>query len=99
MDPNTNQLLRDILEKTEANNKLLHKMHRSIIWGRVFRIFYWTLIIGGSIGIYYYLSPYLQSLFNTYQSLLTGVESIQKTTESIPQTGLDIGAMLKKFGY
>ena len=49
MDPNTNQILRDILEKTEENNKLLHKMRRSLIWGRVFRIFYWTLIIGGSI--------------------------------------------------
>ncbi|MEK7134470.1 MAG: hypothetical protein AAB805_01895 [Patescibacteria group bacterium] len=99
MDPNTNQLLRDILEKTEENNKMLHKMHRTLIWGRVFRIFYWTLIIGGSIGAYFYLSPYLQSLFDTYQSLITGVGTLQKTTESIPQTGLDIGAMLKKLGY
>ena len=95
MDPNTNQLLRDILEKTEENNKLLHKMHRSIIWGRVFRIFYWTLIIGGSVGIYYFLSLHLQTLFNTYQSLLTGVETINTTASQAP----DLGALLKKFGY
>lgn len=95
MDPNTNQMLRDILEKTEENNKLLHKMHRTLVWGRVFRIFYWTLIIGGSIGVYYYLSPYLQSLFDTYQTLISGVEKINTTTEQAP----DIGALLKKFGY
>ena len=95
MDPNTNQLLRDILEKTEENSKLLHKMHRSILWGRAFRIFYWTLIIGGSIGAYFYLSPYLQTLFDTYQSLLTGVEKINTTAGQAP----DIGALLKKFGY
>ncbi len=95
MDPNTNQILREILEKTEENNKMLHKMHRSLLWGRIFRIFYWTLIIGGSIGIYYYLSPYLQSLFNTYQSLLGGAEQANTTIQARP----DIGALLKKFGY
>jgi len=95
MDPNINQLLRDILEKTEENSKILHKVHRHLIWGRVFRIFYWTLIIGGSIGVYYFLSPYLQTLFDTYRSLLTGVEQINTTAQQAP----DFGALLEKFGY
>lgn len=94
MDPNISQILRQILEKTEENNKILHKLHRTIMWGRVFRILYWVLIIAGAVGVYYYLSPYLQSLFDTYQSLVTGVDQINQTASQAP----DFSALLKKFG-
>ena len=46
MDPNTNQILRDILEKTEDSNKLLQDA--ALFMGAGVSYFYWTLIIGGS---------------------------------------------------
>jgi len=101
MDPNTNQLLRDILEKTEENNKLLKKIHRANMWGRAFRIFYWLIIIGVTLGAYYFIQPYIESLLGAYQSLISGVETIQGSAESLQNVGSqipDFGALLKGFG-
>jgi len=95
MDPNTNQLLRDILETTEENNKLLRKMHRSMVWGRVFRFIYWMIIIGLALGSYYYLQPYLETLWATYQNISSGVDSIQNATSQVP----DLGALLKNIPH
>ena len=99
MDPNTNQILRDILEKTEDSNKLLHKMHRAAVWGRVFRFFYWIVIIGVAVGSYYYLSPYLETLIDAYNNIMASVGKIQTAGNSVPQipAGFDIGAFLKGF--
>jgi len=87
MDPNTSQLLREILEKTEENNRLLRKMHRAAVWGRVARLLYWVIILGAALGAYYYLQPYIEGLFSAYNSLLSGVESVQNAANQIPNLG------------
>jgi len=101
MDPNTNQILRDILKKTEENNVLLKKIHRANVWNRVIRIFYWLIIIGITLGSYYFIQPYIHGMLGAYQSLLTGVESIQTGAESLQNAGSkipDFGDLLKNFG-
>ncbi len=95
MDPNTNQLLRSILEQVEENNKLLKKMHRSVIVGRVFRIIYWVVIIGVAFGSYYFIQPYIDGVLGAYSSLVSGVETINETAGQMPS---NIGELLKNFG-
>jgi len=94
-DPQIKEILRDIQEKTQENNDLLKKMHRSQIWGRVFRIIYWVIIIGVAIGAYYFIEPYITAVWNTYQSISTGVDSIQQATAE----GSTFESLFKNFGF
>ena len=91
MDPNTNQLLRDILEKTEENSRLLHKMHRSMMWGKAFR-FSTSLLLSAVLSSILLFESVFADAFDTYQTLLTGVDKINTTAGQAP----DIGALLKK---
>ncbi|MFC1720836.1 hypothetical protein ACFL0K_01125 [Patescibacteria group bacterium] len=87
IDPELRRMLDENLELSRENNKLLHKLHRTVLWGRVFRVLYWTVIIGAAMGAYYFVQPMIDGLLQTYQGLLGGVEGVQKAGESIPNLG------------
>jgi hypothetical protein len=77
--------MKELLELTRENNKLLHKMRRGAIYGNIFRFFYWTIILGGPVIIYfYYLQPYMQQLLDAYSGAQDGVENIGNKIEQIP---------------
>jgi len=84
MDPYSRKLLEDLNELVRENNKLLKKMHRASVWGRIFRLVYWVIIIGVMLGTYYYLQPFVDGLLTAYQTLISGVESIQDVGSSLP---------------
>lgn len=96
MDPELKELLRRNLTISEETNNLLKKMHSAQKWGRFFRLFYWLVIIGLSLGAYYYLQGPLEQLLGTYKSLLGGVENIQKSASSLPDVNT-INSLLQKF--
>lgn len=54
------------LELSEENNAILKKMHRAMRWGRLVRIVYWTILIGVSVGAFYFIQPYIDQLVNIY---------------------------------
>jgi hypothetical protein len=54
------------LELSEENNAILKKMHRAMRWGRLARIVYWTILIGISVGAFYYVQPYVDQILNIY---------------------------------
>jgi hypothetical protein len=62
-------MLKKALELAEENNQMLHAMKRAMFWGRVARIIYWVIIVGGAIGAYYYLQPYIDGAVNAYGSV------------------------------
>lgn len=84
MDPDIKRLLEENLAVSRETNELLKKVVSAQRWGRVFRVIYWVLIIGASVGAYYLIQPYVQMLLGGYNSILSGVESVQKTTQSLP---------------
>ena len=59
-------------------------MHGAQRWGRIFKTFYWLIIIGLSVGVYYYLQGPLEALLGTYKGLLSGVENVQKSAQQLP---------------
>ncbi len=75
---------KELIEKTytlaKENHSMLKKMRRGMLWGRVFRIFYWTIILGSMVGVYYYLQPVIESLGDTYNSL-------KETVSGLPDIG------------
>jgi uncharacterized membrane protein len=66
MQPEEKEILKKTLELSQENNKMLHAIKRSMIWGRVFRIVYWVVILGAAVGIYYYIEPYIDSAIGAY---------------------------------
>jgi len=91
-EKDTKSLLEKNVRLAEENNKLLKKIYGSIKWGRFFKAFYWILIIGTSIGAYYYLQPVIETMQDSLRALLDTGSSIKDFGESLP----DIGNILQR---
>lgn len=75
MQPEEKEILKKTLQLAEENNKMLHSIRRSMVWGRIMRIIYWVIIIGASIGVYYYIEPYLNTAIGAYGSVKGDIKS------------------------
>ena len=69
MDPESKKLLEETLVLEQDNNKMLRSMKRSMLLGRVMNVIYWLIIIGISIGAFYFIQPYFDRLTSLYGSL------------------------------
>ena len=77
MNPEEKQLLEKAVRLSEENNIILRKMRRSAMWGTTFRIFYWTIIIGLSIGAFYFLEPYAKTVAKSYTQFRSDLDTFQ----------------------
>ncbi len=78
MEFNDKDLLQKTYELAKENNKFLHEIRRSHHWSVFFRIFYWVLIIGFSIGAYYYFQPYLDTVLKAYKTIQSSLGSLPR---------------------
>jgi len=78
MDLPEKKLLDETIELARENNKLIKKIHRSIVIGRTFRILYWVVIIGFALGLFYFLQPYIELLGTLYGNVQDTVHSAQE---------------------
>jgi hypothetical protein len=78
MNPEEKKLLEETYEMSLENNKLLRKMFTIAKWARVARIIYWLVLIGISIGAFYFVQPYLEQLLGVYTGLQEGVSNISE---------------------
>ena len=69
MDIQEKRLLEETAALAKENNKLIKKIRRGMITGRVVRIFYWVVIIGISVGAFYFLQPYVEGIRGIYEDL------------------------------
>jgi hypothetical protein len=59
--------LEDIYRLTLDTNRMVHKVRRSVLWGRFFTVVWWALIVAVSGYTYYvYAQPYVQKLEALY---------------------------------
>lgn len=59
--------MRELLELTRENNRLLRKIRRSSMISTIIWIIWYGILIGGPVFIYYYLlQPYIGVLLETY---------------------------------
>lgn len=84
MDDELKTLLKENLALTREMHELLRKMHSAQKWARFLRLLYWLVIIGISVGAFYYLSGPLQGLIDTYRGLLGGFEKAEQGMSSLP---------------
>lgn len=84
MDDELKTLIKENLALTRETNELLHKMHSAQKWARFLRILYWVVIIGISVGAFYYLSGPFNALIDAYRGLLGGIEKAEQGMSSLP---------------
>lgn len=91
MDSESEKLLRETFELVKDNNTMLHKIRRGQKWASFMRVVYWLIIIGISIGAWYYLQPYVNKMMNLYNQ----VSGSSQTVNSVNLNS--IGDILKNY--
>lgn len=61
MEPEDKKMLEKIYELTEENNEIIRKVRSTQKRVFLFQIIRWFLIIGISIGAFYFLQPYVDN--------------------------------------
>ncbi len=87
MEPSTQKLLEEILKVSRENNRLLHKIHRTMRWGRILRMVYWLIIIGSMLGLLYYFQPFIDSVIETIKQFGANIDKVQGALDSLPGGG------------
>ncbi len=78
--------MQKIYELELDNNRMLHAMRRSSMFGTFFRFVWWAVLIGGSVWAYYtYLGPLLQET-------LAKVDQVQGSLQAVQSVGADLSA-------
>jgi hypothetical protein len=70
------------LELEQENNKILRSMKRSMLWTRVMTVVYWLIIIGISVGAFYFLQPYFNKILSLYDSISGTQQKIEGSSSS-----------------
>ncbi len=84
MNPNEKELLEKTYELAVENNKMLHKIRRAHKRSVFFRFFYWAIIIGVSIGAFYFLEPYIKAVTGAYNGLQTELSNVKSIVNKFP---------------
>ena len=90
MPPNSDS--QELLRLTRENNRLLHKMRRSALWGGIIKfVFYMLVMVIAPLWLYStYLAPILAEMTDTYQQ-------IQGTGAKVQTQFSDIQNFFKQF--
>lgn len=86
------QKIQRILELSESNSRILKSIRRSIIVGRIIHTVYWAVLIGASIGAFWFLRPYISQINELFGGLKNGAGAV----ETINYEGLN--SILKNLG-
>jgi len=70
MDPELKILVKENLEVAKENNLALKKILGYLRWSRGLGALKWFLIIGSTVGVFYYFQPLLAQVLGTYSELL-----------------------------
>ena len=74
MSPEEKELLRRSIALAEENNDILRSIQSSMRLARFMTFLYWLVIIGVSVGAFYYVKPYVKSASDFYNSAKTQVD-------------------------
>ncbi|MFT6361242.1 MAG: hypothetical protein ACJA2Z_000217 [Candidatus Paceibacteria bacterium] len=78
------ELIRENLEMTKQNQKKIKKIQSNIRMTMIAKWLYWILIIGLTVGAFYYSKPYINNAIDTYDALK---ENVDRSTQVISEPG------------
>jgi len=83
MSPEEKSLLERTYKIAEENNVILKSMRSTARWGLALRVSYWVLIIALSFGAYYFIQPYLESLYGAVDRVSGNVNSVKNMASQL----------------
>ncbi len=87
MPPYEKNLLEETAKVTQENNKILHKMERALWFSRFFTFIKVVLILGFTLGAYYYIQPYIDTFLNIYGSFGDSLQNINSIGDKFRNLG------------
>ena len=95
MDKEDKKIIRQNLELAKDNHKLLKKMRRNMLFGSFTRAIYWIIILGASLGAYYYMQPYIDGARDAIHKIQSGAGAVSDgVTTTTENTGKAIESVL-----
>ena len=85
MDPESKKLLQDTFDLTKENNKILRNMRRSQKISTFITISYWVVIVGISIGAFYFLQPYIGQVQNFIKESGDSINQLKNVGNYLPK--------------
>ncbi len=76
MTPEERSLLQRTYALVEENNGILRGIRRANRWGIAIKIFYWVIIIGVTLGAFYFIQPYIESTLNLVDQAQESIRAI-----------------------
>jgi len=77
MTPEERHLLELTHKLAEENNRILVSIRRSNRVSAIFRVLYWIIIIGISVGAYYFIQPYVNTAFDLFNVVKQDIQQVQ----------------------
>jgi len=85
MDPEDKKILEETLDLTRKNHKILVKIRRQQVWARIYRIFYWIVILALAFGLYVWLQPKISKVSALFGKVGEGMENISDLGKNLPK--------------
>lgn len=79
--------LEEIYRMTLDNHEVLKSIQRQQTLSSVFRALYWIIIIGATVGSYYYFKPYFDMLLSNRSKIEETFNQLQQLKSQMPETG------------
>lgn len=83
MTPEERSLLERTYKIAQENNEILRNMRSVSRWSTAFRVFYWIVIIGLSLGAFYAIQPYVDQIMGVYNEAQKNIETIKGVTDKV----------------
>ena len=77
------RILKKNLEISQESFKLLKKMYRAQRFARLFKMFYWCIIIALMFGAYYYIQPLILSGIEIFQDIKADLSTVGGTSRTL----------------
>jgi len=90
------ELLEKILEIGEENNDILIGLQKSEKRATNFRLIYWAFVLSAFFGLFYYLKPIIDFLFQNFTNFKSLLYQIPTLGERLPETN-NIQNILNQF--
>jgi hypothetical protein len=68
--------VKETADLVKENNKMLHKLLRAQRLSQLSSLLRWLIILAISLGVFYYLKPYVEQLTRMYQEVSSNVPSL-----------------------
>jgi hypothetical protein len=86
MTPEEHELLKRSIALSEENNDILRGIQSSMRLSRFMSVLYWIIIIGISVGAWYFVQPYLVKVEGLYNGAESQLNSVQNVVNSVKKT-------------